>query len=633
MIPDALTVVLTAALAAAGFLAVRSARAYRRERRTTAFLEKLNEISQVLLTERNVRGVLRLVAESAGSLLAADAAYIVMQTPDGARLVIEAATGALAPLVGSVVPPEGAVAAEAVRTGRRLVVTDATADTARYRSLHEGVTLRAAVAQPLLVKGRCVGALGADNPRHGRVFDAHDLELLRDLASHTALVLESLRAIEELAARERRSALLNALNSRIRQSLELQTILDSAVRELGTALDASRCFVRLRRGTDLQASAHEWHAPDVPSVAFRADPTLPLQMAAVQLRRTIEVPDVRADPRVAGGALATGGPLAALVTPILLRGEAIGVTVFHQVGIARAWRPDEIGLVEEVAAELAVGIANARLYRSAEDAGRELAVKIGELERADRMKAQFLANMSHELRTPLNAVIGFSEMMLLGALGPLAPDQKDALETVARNGRHLLGLVNDILDLSKVEAGRMEMHLTQTDIRALITDVLAGMDSLVTAKEHAVKLELADGPIVVRADELRVRQILFNLISNAVKFTPAGGLITVRAVRKPMRLAGPGERQAEREAVWIAVSDNGIGIAAHNVPRLFAEFTQVDASHARRYEGTGLGLALSKRFVEMHGGQIGVESTLGRGSTFWLVLPVDGPHLLATAKP
>jgi signal transduction histidine kinase len=513
---------------------------------------------------------------------------------------------------------------------QRIVVDDAPRDPRGYRSLHTGVTLRAATGLPLMLKGKCIGALGVENPRRGRTFGEPEVELLRDLANHTALVIESLRAVTELAARERRAALINALNSRIRQTLDLQTILESAVRELGAALAVSRCFVRLRRGPDLLAAASEWHAPEVPSISARPDPTLPLQLAAMRERRTLETPDARGDARIPGGIPGAAEPLAALVTPILLRGEAIGVVGFHRAGIARYWREDEIGLVEEVAAELAVGIANARLYRSAEDASRELALKISELERANRMKAQFLANMSHELRTPLNAVIGFSEMLLLGAHGRLTADQKDALETVARNGRHLLGLVNDILDLSKVEAGRMELHFTATDLRPLVSDVLEGMQSLVGAKEHTVTIDLAADPLVVRADELRVRQILFNLISNAVKFTPAGGHITVRAVRRPMVLSSGGAA-AESDAVWIAVSDTGIGIAPHDLPRLFSEFSQVDASHARRYEGTGLGLALCKRFVDLHGGQIGVESTLGRGSTFWLVLPVAGPTAASAA--
>jgi signal transduction histidine kinase len=234
--------------------------------------------------------------------------------------------------------------------------------------------------------------------------------------------------------------------------------------------------------------------------------------------------------------------------------------------------------------------------------------------------------MSHELRTPLNSVIGFSEMLLIGALGPLPDPQRDALETVSRNGRHLLGLVNDVLDLSKVEAGRMDLHLTQTDMRAIIGDVITGMESLIQAKGLEIEMDLGDAPLLLTADEMRVRQILYNLLSNAVKFTTAGGRITVRAGQRRTPLPVPGAHLIERDAAWVSVMDTGIGIAKEDVPRLFTEFSQVDASLSRRYEGTGLGLALCRRFVELHGGIIGVESTPGRGSTFWIELPLAGPQ-------
>jgi len=615
-----------AALVGAVALWARSAAARRELERTVSSLETLNQISRVLLTERNRRGVLLLVAEAAARFLKADMGHVALLDGDGKVLVLEAATGPLAPLVGSSIPLETTTSGWVATHGQVLLLNDPGGDERNFRSPHERVTLRRAVALPLVVRGRCVGALGVDNPAGDRMLGSQDVDVLRILADHTGLVLESIRAVGDLADRERRAELLNAVNSRIRQSLDLQTTLDAAVRELGSALGASRCFVRLRRGNDLLPPASEWHSPEVPSSATRADFTLPILNAAMRERRTVDLPDARAE----GGLRVEGpdadSPLALLVTPIVLRGEAIGVVAFHQCGIARHWRQAEIGLVQEVASELAIAVSNARLYRSTEETSRELAVKIGELERANRMKAQFLANMSHELRTPLNSVIGFSEMLLIGALGTLPEQQRDALDTVARNGRHLLGLVNDVLDLSKVDAGRMDLHLMQTDMRSLIGDVITGMESLIRTKGHKVTLELGDAPLVVTADEMRVRQILFNLLSNAVKFTPNGGQVTVHAGQRRSTLPGAGGRSIEREAVWVSVTDSGIGIAKDDLPRLFTEFSQVDASFSRRFEGTGLGLALSKRFVEMHGGAIGVDSTPGHGSTFWIELPLDGPQ-------
>ncbi len=621
--PLTVIVVLGAALLFLAALLARGAAARARLQRAVASLETLNQIGRVLLTERNRRGVLRVVAQAASQFLGADSGQVALFDPELQHLVLEAASGPVEPLVGSVVPLEGTVAGWVAQHGQPLLVNDVERDGRGFRSPHERVTLQRAAAYPLHMRGRCVGALVVDNRRSRQPFGDRDLEVLRDIADHTGLVLESIRAVGELADRERRAELLNAVNSRIRQSLDLQTILDAAVRELGTALGASRCFVRLRRGNQLLEPASEWRGPEVAAGVATSDATIPLQTAAMRERRTIDVPDARTEPGAGDGD--GGAPLALLVSPIVLRGEAIGVVAFHQVGIARHWRADEIGLVQEVASQLAIAVSNARLYRATEETGRELSLKIDELERANRMKAQFLANMSHELRTPLNSVIGFSEMLLIGALGPLSDQQRDALETVARNGRHLLGLVNDVLDLSKVDAGRMDLHLTQADVRALIGDVITGMESLILTKGHRMTVELGDAPLLVTADEMRVRQVLYNLLSNAVKFTPAGGQVAVRAGQRVASLPAAGGRRVERDAVWVSVADTGIGIAKDDLPRLFSEFSQVDASFSRRFEGTGLGLALSKRFVEMHGGAIGVESTPGQGSTFWIELPLVGP--------
>ncbi len=620
-----LAVALAALLAVAAALLVRAEQERRDLARAVTSLEALNQVSRVLLTERHRRGVLRLVAEAAARFLHADSGHVALIAGDG-TLVLEAATGPLEPLVGSVVPFEGTTAGWVTRRGQPLVLNDPAAPEGPFRALDERVRLRRAVALPLIVRGRCVGALGVDNPRDDRALRPQDVELLKDVADHAGLALESIRAVTELGERERRAALLNAVNSRIRQSLDLQTILDAAVRELGTALETSRCFVRLRRGNDLLPAASEWRAPEVAPSGARPDYAQPLLVAAMRERRTVDTSDARTVPDVAAQAADAATPLALLAAPLVLRGEAIGVIAFHQVGVARHWRQDEIGLVQEVAGELAIAISNARLYRSTEETSRELAVKISELERANRLKAQFLANMSHELRTPLNSVIGFSEMILMGALGPVAEQQRDALDTIARNGRHLLGLVNDVLDLSKVEAGRMDLHLGQTDVRGVISEVITGMESMIQAKGHAVAVELGDAPLLLLADEMRVRQVLYNLLSNAVKFTAPGGQVTVRAGQRLAMLPVPGGRRAERAAVWVSVADTGIGIAREDVPRLFTEFTQVDASLSRRFEGTGLGLVLCKRFVEMHGGVISVESAPGRGSTFWVELPIEGPQ-------
>ena len=239
---------------------------------------------------------------------------------------------------------------------------------------------------------------------------------------------------------------------------------------------------------------------------------------------------------------------------------------------------------------------------------QELGRLYGQIEAANRHKSEFLANMSHELRTPLNAIIGFSEVLLEKMFGELNDKQLDYLRDIHGSGHHLLTLINDILDLSKIEAGRMELELGSFDLHEL----LDGASMLVRerASRHGLSLALdvADGLGEWVADERKVKQVVINLLSNAVKFTPAGGSVTLRA-----RRVG--------DAAEIAVIDTGVGIAADQQALVFEEFRQAAGDHLRKSEGTGLGLALAKRFVELHGGTLRVESKLGRGSTFAFLLP------------
>jgi signal transduction histidine kinase len=241
------------------------------------------------------------------------------------------------------------------------------------------------------------------------------------------------------------------------------------------------------------------------------------------------------------------------------------------------------------------------------------------LDQASKLKDQFLANVSHELRTPLNSVIGFSDLLLtVGAPeSPLTEIQRDYLDTIARNGRHLLALINDLLDLSKIAAGRMELRLEPVVVELLLREAADTMRAQLEARKQRLVLEPLVGPLLVNADRGRARQILLNLLSNAIKFTGEGGEITLSA-----------QVETGGHSVRVAVRDTGIGIAAEDQRKLFQEFVQVDAGASRRYEGTGLGLALSKRLVELHGGSIGVVSEPGQGSTFWFTVPraASGPE-------
>jgi signal transduction histidine kinase len=238
----------------------------------------------------------------------------------------------------------------------------------------------------------------------------------------------------------------------------------------------------------------------------------------------------------------------------------------------------------------------------------EIQQKSRELEVANKHKSAFLASMSHELRTPLNAIIGFSEVLLAKLFGDLNDKQDDYLKDIHTSGKHLLNLINDVLDLSKVEAGRMDLEPSQFDLPSALSDAMTLIRERATKHGIRLGLEVESGLGQITADERKFKQILLNLLSNAVKFTPDGGRVDVKASRA-------------HSAVEISVRDTGIGIASGDQEAVFEEFRQVGADYMSKQEGTGLGLALTRRFVELHGGRIWLSSEVGKGSTFYFTIP------------
>jgi signal transduction histidine kinase len=289
-----------------------------------------------------------------------------------------------------------------------------------------------------------------------------------------------------------------------------------------------------------------------------------------------------------------------LAVPLLCEDRLLGglAVLRKKVG---AFAPDDIELLSTFATQSALAIQNARLFREIEQKSREL-------EAASRHKSEFLANMSHELRTPLNAIIGFSEVLAERMFGDINDKQAEYLADILESGRHLLSLINDILDLSKIEAGRMELELTDLDLPLAIDN------ALLLVRERGQRRGITLGRLVderlrtIRADERKVKQVLLNLLSNALKFTPEGGKVDVQA-------------RIEDRVVEISVTDTGVGIAPEDQQAVFEEFRQVGAA-TRKVEGTGLGLAISRKFVELHGGTIAVTSRVGHGSTFTFTLPL-----------
>jgi len=319
-------------------------------------------------------------------------------------------------------------------------------------------------------------------------------------------------------------------------------------------------------------------------------------------------------------------PATVAACPIAFHEQVLGVLVLASLEPLQERDHD---FIERLCAQIGVALNNIKQYQNLKtlseqlkQRGREIADKNAQLEQANRLKSEFLANMSHELRTPLNAIIGFSEVLKDELVGALNPQQGDYMLEIFNSANHLLSLINDILDLSKIEAGKMELHLESVNM----PDLLANGLSVVKEKAHAhgirLNLDQAQEIGMIRADGRKLKQVVYNLLSNAVKFTPDGGQVDIRA-------------WIEGDRLHVAVSDTGIGIAADKLDRLFRPFEQIDGSLSRKFEGTGLGLAMVKRLVELHGGTIAVESAVGRGSSFSFTIPlgVETPILAEPPVP
>ena len=474
--------------------------------------------------------------------------------------------------------------------------------------------VRTVLGVPLVREDRMVGSIMMYR-REMRPFTDKQIDLVSTFATQAVIAIQNARLFQELQARTRDLArsveqlqALGAVGQAVSSTLDLETVLTTIVSraDLLAGADGGAIYEYDEVGRAFILRATQRLGEEV----VEATRTEPIRLGegvlgrAAQNRQPVEVPDVLEAGAYEGrlaGIVRRADFRAVLAVPLVREGRILGGLVVLRKTPGR-FAPEVVELLKTLAAQSAIAIQNARLFSELEDKSREL-------EAASRHKSEFLANMSHELRTPLNAIIGFSEVLGERMFGELNDKQAEYVEDILSSGRHLLALINDILDLSKVEAGRMELELSRFDLPAAIGSAVILVRE--RANRHGLGLEVSvDERLgLFVGDERKIRQVLLNLLSNAVKFTPEGGRVAVRAA--------PADG-----AVEISVSDTGIGIAPEDQEAIFQEFRQVGTDYARKREGTGLGLALARRFVDLHGGRLGVKSRPGEGSTFTFTIPV-----------
>ena len=568
----------------------------------TATADMLKVISRSTF---DLQVVLKTLVESAAQLC--DAYDFAIWRPDGDRLLLVAHHG---PIPAETLPLiRGTVAGRTVLDGRAFHIADLQTEDAEFPESSENARswgFRSLLCVPLMREGVAIGTI-ALRRRESQLFTERQVALLQTFADQAVIAIENARLFNELReSLQQQTATANVLRVISRSTFDLKTVLNTLVELVARLCELDMAAIPRLIGSDLHQFASYGYTPDFQEFLER-HPIVPGRGTAAG-RAALEgiivhIPDVFADPEYT---LTEGQRIAGyrtlLAVPLMREGAAIGVLVMARIA-QRRFTPKQMELASTFADQAVIAIENVRLFEEIQDKNRQL-------ELASQHKSQFVANMSHELRTPLNAIIGLTEMMVTNPARFETKKAQEPLQRVNRAGTHLLGLINQILDLSKIEAGKLELTSQTVQLAPLIDEVIGTARQLAEQNKNSLAVEAQENLGTITLDPMRLRQILLNLLSNACKFTKQGEVkLRARRVRNG------------RDWIEMAVADTGIGMTAEQQSNLFEEFSQADRTTAQRFGGTGLGLAITRKLARMMGGDVTVTSEPGKGSVFTVRLP------------